>query len=48
MGFVIQLNPALTDSKGLTNSICYGWNSVIVNIGNKEKKVERTKNLHPL
>ena len=44
----IQLNPALTDFKGLTNFICYGQNSVKANMENKKKEVEGTMNLHPL
>ena len=31
----VQLNPALTDFKGLTIFFCYRWTSVIANKGNK-------------
>ena len=41
----LQLNPALTDFRGLTNFICYRRNSVIAVIGNKRKLVEGTKNV---
>ena len=43
-----QLNPTLTDFKGLMNFIFYRWNSVRVNIGNKKKLVKGTVNLHLL
>ena len=39
----IQLNPAPTDFKGPINFIYYRRNSVIANIGNKRKQVERTE-----
>ena len=32
----IQLNPALTDFRELNHFICYKWDYVIVNIGNKK------------
>ena len=42
---IIQLNPALTDFKGLIGFICNRRNSVFANIGNKRKLVEEIKNL---
>ena len=44
----IQLNPALTDFKGLTNFIYYKRNSVKAIIGNEKKTAERTRDLYPL
>ena len=44
----LQLNPALTDFKELTNLICCRRNSVRADTGNKKKHVEGTKNLHLL
>ena len=38
--FMIQLNPTPTDLRGLQNFICYRWNSVITNIGNRRRKIE--------
>ena len=40
----IQLNPALTDFKGLTNFICYRRYSVIADKGIERKQVEGIKN----
>ena len=33
--FDVELNPAPADFKGLTNFICYRWNSVRANLGRK-------------
>ena len=44
----IQLNPALTDFKGLICYICYRRNFVITNTGNERKLVEGIMNLHLL
>ena len=44
----VQLDPASTDFKGLTNFICFRGSSVKANVGNEEKQVEGTKKLHPL
>ena len=41
----VQLNPALTDFRGLKNFFCFKWNSVKANIRNRRKPiVEGTKN----
>ena len=37
---VVQLNPALTDFKGLTNFICYRWNFALANMKNEYKQIE--------
>ena len=44
----IQLNPALTDIRGLINFISYRRNSVVANIENKSKWAEGTKNRYLL
>jgi len=44
----IQLNPALTDSKGPIILFCYRWNSVIAHKGYLRKQVEGTIDFHLL
>ena len=44
----VLLIPILTEFKGLTYLICYRWNSVIANVGNREKHVEGGMNQHLL
>ena len=41
--FMIQLNPTPTDFRGPQNFICYRWNSVITNIGNRRRQIEGKK-----
>ena len=43
-----QLNPALTDFKGVTIFCCYKWKFFGANIGNKKKQVDRTMILHSI
>ena len=40
--FKVQLNPALSDFKGLTNLVWYKWNSVAAKVENKSEQVEET------
>ena len=44
----IQLNPTITNLKGLTIFICYWWNSVIANVWIKGKLIHGTEKLLPL